>query len=122
RETRYTGGAHGLQVEHLASLDARTGRRITLADLVTDTAAVTAVAERAFREQQRIPATQSLAQAGYIFFDDERFALNDNFALCNDTLAFHYNPYEIAPYALGPTLLTLPLESIRAYLRPEWRE
>ena len=45
-----------------------------------------------------------------------------NFALCGDTLAFHYDPYEIAPYALGPTDFTLPLAAIREYLRPEWRE
>lgn len=112
----YTGGAHGLGIVRLASFDPRTGRRITLRDLVADSAAVAAIAERAFREQQEIPEGQSLADAGYIFFEDGRFALNENFLLCDDALTFHYDPYEIAPYAMGPSMLVLPLDGIREHL------
>lgn len=119
REYRYTGGAHGLETVRLASLDAATGRRLALDDLITDRAAVTAVAEREFRRQQAIPPGQSLAQAGYIFFEDERFALTDNVLLCGDTLHFHWDPYEIAPYALGPTDLALPMAALGKYVRRE---
>jgi hypothetical protein len=37
--------------------------------------------------------------------------LNDNFALTATGIVFYYNPYEIAAYAAGPTLLELPLPS-----------
>ncbi len=111
-ESSYLGGAHGMTVARLASFDPATGRRLGLADWVSDTAAATAAGERAFREQRDITDGQSLARAGFIFFEDGRFSLNDNVMLCDDTLTFHYDPYEIGPYSIGPTDLRLPLSAI----------
>ena len=101
-----------MTVAHLASFDPATGRRLGLSDWVSDMAAATAAGERAFRDQRDIGEGQSLAQAGFIFFEDGRFALNDNVMLCGDMLTFHYNPYEIGPYSIGPTDLDLPLSAI----------
>ena len=116
-EYRYTGGAHGLQTVRLASFDPHTGRRLQLADMVTDTAALVPIAERAFREQKKIPEGQALSEAGYEFFEQDRFALTDNVMRCGDTLTVHYDPYQIAPYALGPTELVLTGDEVGALLK-----
>ena len=115
-EYRYTGGAHGLQTVRLASFDPHTGRRLQLADMVTDTAALVPIAERAFRKEKQIPDGQSLSEAGYEFFEQDRFALTDNVMQCGDTLTVRYDPYQIAPYALGPTELVLTGSAVRGLL------
>lgn len=112
-ETLYSGGAHGLQTARLASFDARTGRRLRLADIAADTAAAVRVAERRFREQRDIRPGQSLADAGFVFFENDRFTLTENFHVCGDTVTFRYEPYEIAPYALGPTELKVAVGELR---------
>ena len=108
-ETLYSGGAHGMQAARLVTFDARTGRRLRLADVAPDLAHATAAAERRFRQQREIPAGQSLPDAGYVFFENDRFALTENFHRCGGTVTFRYDPYEIAPYALGATELVVPL-------------
>lgn len=112
-EVQYSGGAHGMQTVRLASFDARTGRRLTLADILGDSATATRAAERRFREQRDIRPGQPLADAGFVFFENDRFALTENFHICGDTVTFRYDPYEIAPYALGPTELVVPVAALR---------
>ncbi len=34
-------------------------------------------------------------------------------------IAFHFNPYEVAPYAMGPQEVMIPQAAISAWLRPE---
>lgn len=118
-ESSYTGGAHGMTVARLASFDPHTGRRLRLADWVSDSAAARVAGERAFRDQRDISDRQSLARAGFSFFENGRFALNDNVMRCGDVLTFHYDPYEIGPYVLGPTDLELPLSAIPDSARRE---
>lgn len=111
-ESSYTGGAHGMTVARLASFDPTTGRRLGLGDWVSDGEAARVAGERAFRDQRDIADGQSLARAGFSFFEDGRFALSDNVMRCGDVLTFHYDPYEIGPYVMGPTDLELPLGAI----------
>lgn len=42
-----------------------------------------------------------------------------NVYLVEDAVVFHYNPYEIAPYAMGPIDVTIWGEEIQDYLTPE---
>ncbi|MBO6760471.1 MAG: DUF3298 domain-containing protein [Roseivirga sp.] len=57
---------------------------------------------------KEIPPTESLEERGY-WFENDRFELTENFAIINKSLIFYFNPYEIAPYAMGPTELELKL-------------
>lgn len=111
-ESSYTGGAHGMTTARLASFDRETGRRLHLADWVSDTAAARVVGERAFRAERDIPDNQSLQRAGFDGFGEGGFAFNDNVMRCGDTITFHYDPYEIGPYAIGPTDLEVSLAAM----------
>ena len=68
--------------------------------------------ERAFRLARELKETDDLAVAGFFESAAGRFALNENFAPTVDGLAFHYDAYEIAAYAAGPTDLLIPWEEI----------
>lgn len=111
-ESSYTGGAHGMTVARLASFDPATGRRLHLDDWVDDVEAARLAGERAFRDERDIGDGQSLARAGFSFFEGGRFALSENVMRCGDVLTFHYDPYEAGPYVMGPTDLELPLSAI----------
>ena len=114
----YTGGAHPGSTRLLRSFDLKTGERMTLTDLLFKENIDTFLqsAENKFRQQKGLLTDHDLAEAGY-WFPGNRFQLNDNFALTENGIIFYYNPYEIAPYALGATELLLPFNEIQKFLR-----
>jgi len=106
----YMGGAHPNSGQLYRSYDLRTGEPIRLSDILTEgyEATLNEAAEIEFRMTREIPPNESLKEKGY-WFEEGKFALNENFAIINKSLIFYFNPYEIAPYALGPTELELKL-------------
>ena len=44
---------------------------------------------------------------------------NDNFRLDAKGMTYAYNPYEIAPYAMGVIEFFVPYEEVRHLLRPQ---
>ena len=106
----YTGGAHPNNSQIYKTYDLKTGKAVTLGDLFLEgyERALNEAAEIEFRMQKEIPPQNSLSSAGY-WFEDDRFTLNENFAIIRQSLIFYFNPYEIGPYSLGPTELELKL-------------
>ncbi|MGH9321530.1 MAG: DUF3298 domain-containing protein [Vicinamibacteria bacterium] len=120
-ERSYLGGAHGIEMFHFTNLDPRTGRRIALDDVLKDGARqkLALLAEARFRESRAIPEGTSLKDAGFTF-ENDTFALTENFAIRDDGIAFHYNPYDVAPYALGATDILLTFDEIGDVLKPDY--
>jgi len=118
-EESYTGGAHPNAVTRLVSLDAASGRRLRLADLFREgyEEPLRSLGEKAFRTAHGLGAADDLVAAGF-WFEDGRFQLGDNIAVTADGLRVHYDAYEIAPYAMGPTDLTLPRAELVRWARP----
>ena len=104
-EYSFMGGAHPNTVKTYQSFYLSTGDKVEIDDssIVNK---LTAIAEKEFRRIKNIPDDQALSDAGYWFENDE-FYLNDNFAITDEGIVFYFNPYEIAPYSLGPTKLIL---------------
>ncbi len=104
----YTGGAHPNNSQIYASYDVQNGHRIRLKDLfkLGSEEELNRAAEIEFRMLKRIPPHIKLEEEGYRF-ENDRFELNENFAILNKSLIFYYNPYEIGAYALGPSELQL---------------
>ncbi|GAB4413121.1 MAG: DUF3298 and DUF4163 domain-containing protein [Bacteroidia bacterium] len=98
----YLGGAHPNGFVHLASMDAITGQTLAWTDLVRDTLALLPLAEAAFRAERELAPGDDLAEAGF-WFPESGFALPANYALTDEGLLVIYNPYEVAPYVMGPT-------------------
>lgn len=111
----YTGGAHGNYHTLYVHYDIEHGDELNLGALIPDTYfnELTAIAERYFRKQEQLSATDDLDN---YFFDDSRFSLPDNFALEQDSILFLYNIYEIKPYVEGQTELRLPYDEIERLL------
>ncbi len=111
-----TGGAHPNEAVFWASFDAGSGRRLELADLVSNVEAVERLAELEFRRVRRIDERSDLKAAGFTF-PGGRFQIPDNFARVEDGLAVRWNAYDIAPYAAGATDLDLTSEQLGGLLR-----
>lgn len=114
-ESGYTGGAHPFSGQRYFVLDLDTGKQLTLNDLLAKgyETELNAAAERAFRQERGLPPSASLEEAGF-WFANNVFKVNTNVGLSQRGLVFNFNPYEIAPYAMGPTEFTVPYADIRA--------
>jgi len=118
-EQAYTGGAHDNSATRYLCLDPADGRPLALDDLLIGgrSPELLAIAGKRFRELHEVPPDRTLADAGF-WFEGGEFALNDNFAVTEAGLSFHFNPYEVAAYAVGPTDLVLTLEDLDDLVRP----
>ena len=116
----FTGGAHPNTVFTYLNFNPQSGERLELNDLLNPGAVpeLDQIAEKRFREMKKLPPASSLSDAGYQF-PENRFALAQNFYPSTAGLIFYYNSYEIAPYAMGPTVLTVPYAGIKRLIRPD---
>lgn len=114
-ERSYTGGAHGSETFRFESFDGRTGARLGLDDVIAPgkRAELEALVESRFRAAHALEPDADLAEAGFTF-EEGRFALTENFAVTDEGLVFYYNPYEVAPYAFGPTEIELRWDELDA--------
>ena len=114
--TAYTGGAHSNYRATYHCFSVISGKKLALEDIITDEQELTSRAEKKFRAMKNLREADSLKDAGF-WFDSDTFALNDNFGVTETGLLFFYNPYEIAPWAMGSTELAIPFEEIRTLLK-----
>jgi hypothetical protein len=113
-ESSFTGGAHGSAFSLFAAFTPSTGARLSPERMVPPAArlAILPMVERAFRRERELAPGASLPESGYTFKDD-RFELSTAFlAVCGASLFVHWNAYDIASYAAGPTSLVIPLDSV----------
>ena len=113
-ESSFTGGAHGNAFAQFVAFATATGARVSPEKMVPPAAraAILPIVERAFRRERELTPTASMPEAGYTFKDD-RFELSTAFlAVCGSSLFVHWNAYDIASYAAGPTNLVIPLDSV----------
>jgi len=116
----YTGGAHPNYYTELSNFKTKDGSKISLAELfqADSLPKLTAIAEKHFRDNQKIPSDKTLKETGY-FFDTGVFKLPDNFSISSTGITFLFNPYEAAPYALGDISFDVPYEELKDILKPE---
>jgi len=115
--TSYAGGAHPNSSTRYFSYDLGRGRVFTVANMFkpgSEAKLLEAIKEAL--AYQLGTTVDGLGNAG-IFVDQ----LSDigNPYLTEDAVVFHYNPYEIAPYSMGPVDVTIWSTEIEQYLTPE---
>lgn len=120
RTDNYTGGAHGIYtVRHLSIvLDGAHTRILTPEDLFvqpTDSAAILNLVKGALMEAYHCATEQQLAEQG---FDLDALYLTPYVSAEPGGVCFIYQPYEIAPYALGAPAPVVPYDKIRPLLQP----
>ena len=117
----YEGGAHGINQLITFNFDIATGKMITLADVFAPgyETQLNGVLLKALKSKTGFNSLNELKDAGYLYsmdmFPSENFILND------ETITFVYNPYEIAPYALGSIELIITYSEISQILNSAFK-
>ncbi len=118
-EKLYTGGAQELSTALYVSYSLDRIDRLSMADIFAEGSAkaLNELGERKFRAARGIPPGRSLAEAGFDF-PGGYFRLSANFAVTAEGLIFRYNPYDVAPKALGETEVALEIAELEKLIRP----
>lgn len=113
------GGAHPNSVMLFSNINLQNGKEIKLAELFVSDYRITLnqIAEKRFRAERGLKPTDNLEEAGF-WFKDNKFAVNDNFAITKEGLIFYFNDYEVAPHAVGPTEFKISFSEIRSLIKP----
>jgi hypothetical protein len=72
--------------------------------------------EDALRDYSKLSPGEPLS-AGYYF--DNSVEVPANFFLGPEGVGFHWDPYEIAPYAVGPVEVVVPYNQLQGLLTPK---
>jgi len=114
KEDYFTGGAHGGHSTFFININPNTGEAFTLQNyLMPDQEeSVRRIGERIFRREHELADTASLIENMFEFPND-RFELNKNYGFTKDGILFYYNSYEIAAYAMGPSEVLIPYDSLK---------
>lgn len=116
RQYLYTGGAHGFGSTAFMNINPKTGKELTIDELLDNKNKFTTFAETKFRKQQNIAMDQSINEPGY-WFEEDTFYLPDTMGFTQDSLIFVYNQYDIASYADGPIELKISLKDAKPFLK-----
>ncbi|WP_373774746.1 DUF3298 domain-containing protein [Porphyromonas loveana] len=112
----YTGGAHGHFFTRLFNLDLHTGKLIRLFDFLDEKKAreLTDMLWKQLMEDQDVTSREALNEMGYGTLGD--LYLTDNYEITPNGISFHFNQYEIAPYAMGMIVVTLSYKDLAPYI------
>ena len=113
----YEGGAHGINQRLVMNFDNKTGKLLTLGDVFVPgfEGRLNEMLLEALIEKTGSKDVNDLRDKGYLYLMD--IFAPENFALDEKSMTFTYNPYEIAPYAMGMTELELPYDELEDIMR-----
>ena len=116
----YTGGAHGIYMSTFLNLDLKTLSPIHLGDLFEGDykEALTDLLWKQLMADNNVSTRQELEDMGYATTGD--LEPIENFYLDPTGITFYYNVYEIAPYVMGATKITLSYEDIAHLMNGEF--
>lgn len=107
----YMGGAHGNSYAEFITFDKQNNKFVTLKDIL-NLGTEKQVAEKllkALLNQVEVETLDDLQNEG---FSTEYIKPTENFYLTPKAIVFHYNPYEIAPYAAGAPEISLAFDDL----------
>lgn len=91
-------------------------KRISLSDIFSDSdiPQINDLIKNELLGKEKCSNTDQLADLGY--FNADNLSATENFSLSDDGITFHYNPLEIACYAVGPVDIRIPFSDIEQYI------
>ncbi len=114
--TQYMGGAHPMTYTASFTYSIDKGCVLTYDNMFTQgsEAALTKAVRETIADQFEI-TPDKLTDAGFFSNDIQPSRL---VSVQDGAIVFHYNPYEIAPYAMGPINVAIPAYQLRDSLTP----
>ena len=120
----YMGGAHGLETRNYYNFDLKTGKTITEKDLYKPNfeqelseLIKKRIVEESKENKDSKDAEPILSLEDTDFWTDS-IKPNGNFYITDESINYVFNPYEIAPYYMGQTEVTIPFSRLKSLLKP----
>lgn len=117
----FMGGAHGLNTINYMNFNLKTGKQITESDifLKNTNAKLTELIKKRIVEQSKedegMEPIKNLEKTDYWI---DAIKPNGNFYITDESLNYVFNPYEIGPYYLGITEVSIPFDRLKNILKP----
>ncbi|MDD6778429.1 MAG: RsiV family protein [Bacteroidales bacterium] len=116
--TEYQGGAHSSYSASFLNYDVRHNNVLDFSEVLLpgNDNAILDVVKSTLCDQFYASSLQELAEKAGIFTD--QIFLSHNIYLTDHSIVFYYNPYDIAPWAVGAVEVAVPWYEISQYLTP----
>lgn len=113
----YTGGTHTATLYSFINWNTKNSQVIKLDDILIKgyDEKLTLIADTIFRKNEKLSLNAPLTN---YLFDNEKFALNNNFLITPTGILFLYNEHQIKPDAAGTTQIDIPYSKIKSLLLP----
>ncbi len=120
REEVFNGGAHPSTTTTILCFNATTGQLIDYNNVFTlanNRKLRDALLDKLMADNH-VSSIEELNKLGILEMMD--MFVSKNFALEPDSILFYYNEYDIAPYALGPTTISLAYSDLEGIINDEY--
>lgn len=116
----YTGGAHGIYTSTFLNLDLRTYTPIRIEELFKEESEeeLSKLLWTQLMKDNKVSTREELEEMGYGATGD--LAPTDNFYLTSTGITFHYNVYDIAPFSMGATEISLPYDAMATLMSDDF--
>ena len=115
-KNEYSGGPHGMYTTEFTNLNLNTLQPILLDELFAEDyqETLTELLWYQLALDNGVETRDELEEMGYATTGE--LAPTENFYISEDGITFYYNVYEIAPYSMGPTQITLSYDMLEYIL------
>lgn len=103
----FSGGAHGNTMATYLNFNSQTGERLHLRGLIKDTTKLLDLAAEYFCKERRLPLDAMQIATG-LFCELTALPMPSQMGFNAKGFVLYYNTYEIAPYVMGPIIITIP--------------
>jgi hypothetical protein len=120
----YMGGAHGLETRNYYNFDLATGKVIAEKDLFKpnfESELAKLIKKRIVEESKENKDdknSEAITDLDETDFWTDSIRPNGNFYITDESINYVFNPYEIAPYYMGQTEVTIPFNRLKDLLKP----
>ena len=120
----YMGGAHGLETRNYYNFDLKTGNIISEKDLFKQgyEPELSELIKKRIVEQSKETKdskdTEPILSLEDTDFWADSIKPNSNFYITDESINYVFNPYEIAPYYIGQTEVSIPFNRLKNLLKP----
>lgn len=113
----YSGGAHGMTNETGYILDLKSKTILYYNDIFKEIDSLQQILLDYLMKAHNVSQYDDMYELG--FFNSLEFFVSENIALTKEGIVWIYNPYEIAPYAMGIIKILIPYKALEHYIEKD---
>ena len=121
-EYEFNGGAHGMTISYTKLFNVKQQKEIQFKEIIDlrKEKELAKLLEVQLKRDLKLRPDAELQEVG--FFEPHWNAISENLSFEKNGITFHYGLYEVAPYSMGFTEITLSYDVLKPFLKPEFAD